>query len=122
MRTLGRPARDSQVTDSPFAFFFISRRACILRVAAVHRDHIFRFHEINRASYGTLKHRRNTPRAALTTRQLSKRIRKEHPEETERKGTVSPLPLRGGSTRLKITWVQQRQHHTAQESARERGC
>ena len=30
------------------------------------------------------------------------------------------LPLRGGSTRLKITWMQQRQHHKAQESARER--
>ena len=28
--------------------------------------------------------------------------------------------LRGGSTRLKITWVQQRQHHSARESARER--
>ena len=28
--------------------------------------------------------------------------------------------LRGGSTRLKISWVQQRQHHRAQESARER--
>ena len=28
--------------------------------------------------------------------------------------------LRGGSTRLKITWVKQRQHHRAQESARER--
>ena len=28
--------------------------------------------------------------------------------------------LRGGSTRLIITWVQQRQHHRAQESARER--
>ena len=28
--------------------------------------------------------------------------------------------LRGGLTRLKITWVQQRQHHKAQESARER--
>ena len=30
------------------------------------------------------------------------------------------LTLRQGSTRLKITWVQQRQHHRAQESARER--
>ena len=28
--------------------------------------------------------------------------------------------LRGGSTRLEITWVQQRQHHRVQESARER--
>ena len=28
--------------------------------------------------------------------------------------------LRGGSTRLKITWEQQRQDHRAQESARER--
>ena len=33
---------------------------------------------------------------------------------------VLSLPLRGGSTRLKIAWVQQRQHHKAQESARER--
>ena len=32
----------------------------------------------------------------------------------------SGLNLRGGSTRLEITWVQQRQHHRAQESARER--
>ena len=34
--------------------------------------------------------------------------------------SVLSLLLRGGSTRLKITWVQQRQHHRAQESARER--
>ena len=34
--------------------------------------------------------------------------------------SVISLALRGGSTRLKITWVQQRQHHRAQESARER--
>ena len=33
---------------------------------------------------------------------------------------VFPVVLRGGSTRLKITWVQQRQHHRAHESARER--
>ena len=31
-----------------------------------------------------------------------------------------PRYLRGGSTRLKIPWVQQRQHHRAQESVRER--
>ena len=30
------------------------------------------------------------------------------------------LALRGSSTRLKITWVEQRQHHRAQESARQR--
>ena len=30
------------------------------------------------------------------------------------------LSIRGGSTRFKITWVQQRQHHRAHESARER--
>ena len=30
------------------------------------------------------------------------------------------IALRGGSTRLKIAWVHQRQHHRAQESARER--
>ena len=30
------------------------------------------------------------------------------------------LALRGGSTPNKITWVQQRQHHSARESARER--
>ena len=30
------------------------------------------------------------------------------------------IALRGGSTPNKITWVQQRQHHSARESARER--
>ena len=30
------------------------------------------------------------------------------------------LRLRGASTRLKITWVRQRQHHRVQERARER--
>ena len=34
--------------------------------------------------------------------------------------SVIRLVLKGGSTRSKITWVQQRQHHRAQESARER--
>ena len=34
--------------------------------------------------------------------------------------SVMSLLLRGGSTGLKITWVQQRQHHKALESARER--
>ena len=33
---------------------------------------------------------------------------------------VFHIVLRGGSKRLKKTWVQQRQHHRAQESARER--
>ena len=33
---------------------------------------------------------------------------------------VFHMLLKGGSTRLKITWVQQRQHHRVQESARER--
>ena len=33
---------------------------------------------------------------------------------------VPRMQLRGGSTRLKITWVQQRQYHRAHGSARER--
>ena len=33
---------------------------------------------------------------------------------------VFHLALRGGSTRLKITWVQQKQYHRAHGSARER--
>ena len=34
--------------------------------------------------------------------------------------SVFSLLLRGGLTQLTITWMQQRQHHRAQESARER--
>ena len=41
----------------------------------------------------------------------------ERERDTE---SVFHIVLRGGSTRLKITWLQQRQHSTAQESARER--
>ena len=35
--------------------------------------------------------------------------------------TLTP-PLRGGSTRSKITWVQQRQNHRELKKVRERGC
>ena len=41
-------------------------------------------------------------------------------ERERRTENVFHMLLRGGSTRLKITWVQQRQYHRAHGSARER--
>ena len=41
-------------------------------------------------------------------------------EQARHAENVFHIALRGGSTRFKITWVQQRQHYRAQESSRER--
>ena len=58
----------------------------------------------------------------ITSRKITKFITQNFKTFQKFWGEVSALslPLRGGSTRLKITWVQQRQHHRAHENARER--